>query len=128
MSSALSHNALRLRRVGVDTYQEPVLYVRRDCPVCLSEGFEAQSRVQVTLGDRSIVATLNVVEAFFLAECEAGLSEAAWRMLGASEGDIALLRHPAPLESLGHVRAKVYGRKLTQGAFDALIGDIAQGR
>ena len=38
------------------------------------------------------------------------------------------LRHPPPLESLGHVRAKVYGRKLTGGALRAVIGDIAAGR
>lgn len=128
MNAALAHNALRIRRIGIDTYQEPVLYMRRDCPVCLSEGFEAQSRVEVAVGERRIVATLNVVDEAILPECDAGLSEAAWRMLGSKEGDIALLRHPPPLESLGHVRAKVYGRRLTQNAFDAVIGDVAAGR
>ena len=43
---------LRLRRLGIDTYQEPVLYMHRDCPVCHSEGFEAQSRVELTLEGR----------------------------------------------------------------------------
>jgi hypothetical protein len=78
----LAHDALRIRRLGIDTYQEPVLYMRGDCPVCLSEEFEAQSRAEVTVGERSIVATLNVVDAAILSESEAGLSEAAWRMLG----------------------------------------------
>jgi thymidine phosphorylase len=123
---------LRLRRMGIDTYQEPVLYMRRDCHVCVSEGFEAQSRVEVRLqgvpGGRSIVATLNVVDEQFLDDCEAGLSDAAWRMLGAAPGDWALLRHPAPLESLGHVRAKVYGRRLTPASAGAIIGDVAAGR
>lgn len=128
MNAALAHNALRIRRIGIDTYQEPVLYMRRDCPVCLSEGFEAQSRVEVAVGERRIVVTLNVVDGAILPECDAGLSEAAWRMLGAREGDIALLRHPPPLESLAHVRAKVYGRRLTQSAFDTVIGDVAAGR
>jgi len=118
---------LRLRRLGIDTYQEPVLYMHRDCGVCLSEGFEAQSRVQVTVGGKSIVATLNVVDSQWLSPLEAGLSEAAWRLLGAPEGAEAALRHPAPLESLGHVRAKVYGRRLTEGAAHSVISDVAAG-
>lgn len=127
--SAIASGAstLSLRRLGIDTYQEPVLYMHRDCHVCHSEGFEAQSRVEVTLGGHHIVATLNVVSGAFLSPDEAGLSEAAWRLLGAREGDIATLRHPAPLESLGHVRAKVYGRRLTAAALEAVIADVAAG-
>ena len=112
----LEPNRLRLRRLGIDTYQEPVLYLHRDCGVCHSEGFEAQSRVELLLSGRAIVATLNVVDGDFLSSTEAGLSEAAWRLLRAQPGDVATLRHPAPLESLGHVRAKVYGRRLTMAA------------
>ena len=119
---------LRLRRMGIDTYQEPVLYMHRDCPVCHSEGFEAQSRVEVALNGRTIVATLNVVTGDFLSPEEAGLSEAAWRLLRPADGDKAHLRHPKPLESLGHVRAKVYGKRLDAAAFDAVIADVAAGR
>jgi thymidine phosphorylase len=119
---------MKLRRLGIDTYQEPVLYMRRDCPVCRSEGFEAQSRVEVSLDGRTIVATLNVVDGDFLPPQQAGLSESAWRLLGAREGDEAGLRHPPPLESLGHVRAKVHGRRLTPEAARAVIRDVAAGR
>jgi len=121
-------NRLRLRRVGIDTYQEPVLYMHRDCAVCHSEGFEAQSRVELVLNGRTIVATLNVVHGDFVTPGEAGLSESAWRLLGATDGALVTLRHPAPLESLGHVRAKVYGRKLTDGAIRSVITDVAAGR
>jgi thymidine phosphorylase len=121
-------NRLPLRRLGIDTYQEPVLYMHRDCEVCRSEGFEAQSRVEVALNGRTIVATLNVVSSDFLSSHEAGLSEAAWRLLQAREGDVGTMHHPAPLESLGHLRAKVYGRRLPPAAIDAVITDIAAGR
>lgn len=119
---------LRLRRMGIDTYQEPVLYTHRDCPVCHSEGFEAQSRVELNLEGRSVVATLNVVDSDILSPGEAGLSEAAWRLLSGQEGDDVAVRHPPPLESLGHVRAKVYGRRLTDSALEAVIHDVAGGR
>lgn len=119
---------LRLRRVGIDTYQEPVLYLHRDSPVCHSEGFEAQSRVEVGFEGRAIVATLNVVHGELVAPGEAGLSEAAWRLLGARAGSLATLRHPAPLESLGHVRGKAHGRKLGEAALRSVIADVAVGR
>lgn len=121
-------NRLLVRRMGIDTYQEPVMYTHRDCQVCLSEGFEAQSRVELRLNGSAIVATLNVVGNDLLTPGEAGLSESAWRMLGAKEGDEVTVRHPPPLESLGHVRAKVYGRRLTDSAIAAVIRDVAAGR
>jgi thymidine phosphorylase len=38
---------LRLVRAGIDTYQQPVVYMHRDCEVCRSEGFAALTRVRV---------------------------------------------------------------------------------
>jgi len=38
---------LRARRLGIDTYQQPVVYMRADFRVCRAEGFEAQSRLEV---------------------------------------------------------------------------------
>lgn len=119
---------LRLRRMGIDTYQEPVIYMRSDCHVCRAEGFEAQTRIQVGAGGRSILATLNVVGTDLLKPGEAALSEAAWRLLGAREGDPAILAHPAHLESLSRVRAKAYGGRLSVEDLDAIVRDISAGR
>lgn len=30
-------HVLRLKRMGIDTYQEPVIYMRSDCHVCRAE-------------------------------------------------------------------------------------------
>lgn len=121
-------NVLRLRRLGIDTYQEPILFMSADCPVCRSEGWEALTRIQVTHAAHSIVATLNVVTSDLLAPDEASLSDAAWQALGASEGDEVVLSHPEPVESLSNVRAKVYGQRLDSDAFTAIINDIVAGR
>ncbi|HLF10269.1 MAG TPA: thymidine phosphorylase family protein [Gammaproteobacteria bacterium] len=120
-------STLRLRRIGIDTYQEAVIYMRRDCHICRAEGFEAQSRVQIAHGDHFIIATLNVVDGDLLLPGEAGLSEAAWRLLGAREGDVAALAHPRPLESLSRVRAKVYGQRLEAADMQAIIRDVTAG-
>ena len=119
---------LKLRRLGIDTYQEAVIYMNRDSDVCRAEGFDAQSRVEVALGTRSLIATLNVVSPAMLRPDEAALSESAWHALDAREGDIVLVSHPEPLESLSALRAKAYGRRLEARAWDAIIADIAGGR
>ena len=121
-------NVLRLRRLGIDTYQEPVIYMSVECPLCRSEGWDSQARLQVTLGERSIVATLNVVTGDLFAPHEASLSEVAWRALDAVEGEDITLAHAPPLDSLRYVRAKLYGQRIEPAGFDAVIRDIAAGR
>lgn len=121
-------NALRLRRLGLDTYQEPVIYMSSDCPICRSEGWTAQARVQVTKGEYAIIATLNVVTGSLLEPDEASLSDIAWRMLGAQDGHEVVVSNLPPLESLSHVRAKAYGRRLTEDQIRLVIEDIAGGR
>ncbi|MEQ1854914.1 MAG: thymidine phosphorylase family protein [Longimicrobiales bacterium] len=121
-------NVLRLRRLGIDTYQEPVIYMSSDCSVCRSEGWSAQARVQVTRGERIIVATLNVVTGALLEPDEASLSDVAWALLAAQPGDLVTLSHPKPLESLSHVRAKAYGRRLGDAEIRAVVEDVASGR
>src|SRR6185369_12633680 len=93
-----------------------------------SEGFESETRVSVTLGPRAILATLNVVTGPFLSVEDAGLSESAWQLLAAEEGAAVEFAHPAPLESLRHVRAKIHGRRLDAAALSAVVDDIAAGR
>ena len=107
------HQTLRLRRLGIDTHTDPVVYMRADCHVCRSEGFEARARVKIELGGRAIIATLNVVSETLLAVDEAGLSEFAWRRLGAAPGDRARVSHPEPVASESRLRAKVYGERLS---------------
>jgi thymidine phosphorylase len=121
-------NTLRMRRIGIDTYLEPVVFMRRDCHICRSEGFEAYSRIEVWRGKRRIIATLNVVDAPLLAPDEAGLSEAAWRALGGADGDRIKLFHPAPTQSFSHVRAKLYGTPITSDGAEAVMRDIVDGR
>ena len=55
---------LRAWRTGIDDHRQPVVYMRRDCPVCRSEGFSARARVQLEVGSRRVVqagATLMLV-------------------------------------------------------------------
>lgn len=119
---------LRARRLGIDTYTEPVVFLRSDCPVTRSEGFEARAQVRVTCGERVIGAVLMVVTSELLASDEAGFSEAAWRALCADEGDRVEISHLPPLQSFSHVRSKIYGNRLDPRMLEEIVADIAHGR
>jgi thymidine phosphorylase len=121
-------DVLRLKRLGIDTYQELVIFMARSAPICRSEGWAAQSRLQVTCKGRSIIATLNVTTDGLLAADEASLSEGAWQLLGANDGDLVRLSQSPPVDSLSYLRAKVYGEVLGPAAIEAIIRDIVAGR
>lgn len=122
------NNVLQVVRAGIDTYQEPVVYMREDCHVCRSEGFEAQARVQVKVADRSVIATLNVVSDGWLAPHQAGLSEAAWEHLDPAPGAIAEVSHPEPVGSMKHIRARIYGARLSRNDYLEIMRDCVAGR
>lgn len=124
-----TNNWLRARRLGIDTHDEPVIYMRADCPVCRSEGFEAHSRVEVHgAAEQRIIATLNVVHGELLETDEVGLSEAAWRKLQPEPGEALHFAHPPPVDSMSAVRGKIYGRTLSNGDFRDIIADVVAGR
>ena len=127
-TAAASTLTLRARRLGIDTYQRPVVYMRGDCHICRAEGFEAQSQIAVHAGTRSIIATLEPVYGELLAPEEAGLSEPAFRLLGAEEGTALGFRRAPPIDSLQFVRAKIYGHRLADSEWRSIIGDVAAGR
>lgn len=120
--------ALRVRALGIDTHQEPVVYMRVDCHVCRSEGFVAHSRIDAHYNGRVVTATLNTVHGDLLAVNEIGLSEAALRMLAVAEGEMVTLSHTPALESLSYVRHKIYGHRLSHEQWREVMHDIVAGR
>lgn len=138
----MNNHALRLRPLGIDTQQEFVIYMRSDCEVCRAEGFGARTRLEVNLGERSIIATLNMlrpdmarlaggsgdgVQATLLEDGEASLSISAWQALAARPGDHITVAHPPTLDSLGAMRAKIYGHRLAAPALRDIIVDVVAG-
>ncbi|MEQ1759680.1 MAG: thymidine phosphorylase family protein [Vicinamibacterales bacterium] len=124
----LAGNTVLLKRMGIDTHEEPIVYMRADGQVCRSEGFSAHSRVRITTERASIIATLNLVRDGFVLPAEAGLSEAAWKLLNATPGQTAGLSHPKPVESLGAVRAKIFGHAFQDQQLVRILEDIEAGR
>jgi thymidine phosphorylase len=116
------------RRALIDTYQQPVAYMRSDCDVCRAEGFEAQAQVELIANGRHLLAILHRVDDGWLHHNQIALSEAAWQMLQPQEGDEVVVRHPPVLDSLAHLRAKVHGGRLDYTGLRALMEDVSHSR
>jgi thymidine phosphorylase len=124
-------NATRLtvRRIAIDTWRENVAYLRRDCPVVHAEGLQALAKVEVGADGQSILAVLNLVDdAALLGDCELGLSEEAFARLGRVEGSAVRIAHAEPPASIGALRRRIDGQRLSQRDLDLIVGDIAARR
>ncbi len=120
---------LRLTLMGIDTLQQPIVFMHRNCHVCRSEGFNALARVQLTTSHGQIIATLNIVDDDRLLQpCQVGLSKSAWQLLQAREDEPVAVSHPPALDSLSYLRAKIYGHPLATEEMSAIVRDIASRR
>ena len=120
---------LLARRIGIDTYRENVVYLRRDCPVVRAEGFQALAKVEVAADGRTILAVLNVVDdARLLGDCELGLSEESWAQLAVADGAPVAVRHAEPPPSMWALKRKIGGERLGPDEFAAIVRDIAAHR
>jgi len=125
---SLPDNRVRARRLGLDTQYEAIVFMHRECPVCRSEGFIAHARVLLCNGKQQVIATLYQATGGLIAHDEAGLSESAWSRLGLEEGDRITVTHPPPLDSLSHVRSRIYGHELGESSFNAIIHDVVDSK
>ena len=119
---------LTYKTLGIDTLQEHVAYLHRDCHICKSEGLEAQTRVELRHGAQSVIAIVNVVESNLLSCNEIGLSLNAERELGVANGQSIEVIQAPPVASLSQLRTKIYGHHLDRHGFEAIVSDIAKGR
>ncbi len=122
-------NMLRLKRIGIDTYKENVVFMNKECCVYRAAGFQAMSKVKVIADSKTILAALNVVlNSEIVAAGQLGLSEQAFEQLGLPEGTKVLVDHPEPPASMDAVRKKISGDVLTQNDFIEITRDIVANR
>lgn len=120
---------LRVRRLGIDTYRENVAYLHRECEIYRAEGFQALSKVEICVDSKRILAVLNVVDDENIVKSnELGLSEETFANLGLPEGSVVSVEHAEPPASMGAVRRKISGERLSLEDFRGIIGDITESR
>ena len=121
-------STLKVVDMGIDTHQEPVVYMRSDCPVCRSEGFTTNSRVLLQNGVEKVIATLNAVDDHVLDSGSAGLSKIAMRRLAVADGMTITISHAPIVTSLAAVRKKIFGHKLNDREIADVVFDISEHR
>jgi len=125
---APERNDLEVVCFDLDTRDKPVAVLRADAPLVRSEGFAAHARITVCGPRGELLATLYQTDSELLGCHQIGLSRHAAARLQVRNRDRVHIRHPRPLQSTARVRAKVLGRRLDRGAFQAIMADIAAGR
>jgi thymidine phosphorylase len=122
----------RLRRIGIDTLSEHVVFLHEAAVQQGELGFQPLDRVRILASEgpapREITAVLNFCRTDILGHDEIGLSEVAFRDLGLPEGaavEATLARAPASLE---RVRGKLRGARLERADFDAVLRDVCARR
>ena len=128
-----SSPCLPVRRVGIDTYRENVVFLHRDCGIVHAEGFQALSKVDLRVPGAAegpaISAVLNVVDdACIVGPDELGLSVQAFRLLGVEEGTQVSIVHAEPPASIAALHRKIGGERLSGEDYGGIIRDIAQNR
>jgi len=121
-------STLTFRPLGIDTLQEHVAFMHRDCHICKSEGIEAQTRVELRHQNKSVIAIVNVVHSDLVDCGEIGLSLNTEHDLAVKEGDLIEIMQAGPVASLSQLRTKIYGQRLDRQGFEAIVSDVARGR
>lgn len=103
------HHQLTATDMGIDTHQEPVVYMRNDCHICRVEGFMASSRVAVEFCDQTLIVTVNVVTQNVLPAHYIGFSSIAFERLGITSGEKVRVKHAPVISSVSAVREKFTG-------------------
>lgn len=124
----MDENRLKAKRMGIDAQRKCVAYMSSSCHVCRAEGFNALSRVRLTVGERHLIADLNICQESIIPEGHIGLSEKAWQLLDCQPGQAVSVAHPLPLASMANVRRKFFGHQLLQADYEAILFDVVAER
>ena len=118
--------AYRIRAVAIDIYPENSAFLPRTVSAYRAEQFQALRKIEISQGERSILATLAIMDdEHLLRPGEIGLGEQAFRRLGLPEGTQVCVAQARPPGSLDAVRRKIGGDTLTDAEIGAIIRDIS---
>lgn len=124
---------MRLRRVGIDTQSEHVVFIHEDTVRDGELGLKPMDRVQVMGrlaggGPTEINGVLNFCRGALLETDEIGVSEVAFADLRLPEGADVVASLARPPQSVDLVRSKLRGHRLRRGDFDAILRDVVARR
>ncbi len=124
----------RLRRMGIDTQSEHVIFIREDAVKEGLLGFKPLDRILVsgrnveTGEEHEVSGILNFCESPMLELDQIGLSNVAFTDLGLPQDSPIRATLAASPTSIDHVRRKLHGDRLGRSDFDAILDDVVARR
>lgn len=118
---------LKIKKMNYNTGKEPYLYLNKQSPVVIEEGFDGGIRVEIKNTKSKVVGELVIVEGDEVKKDEIGLSDKAFKMLNLNEGELVTVSHIPTLTSFAAVRAKMFGHAFSKEDMFAIIKDIVDG-
>lgn len=120
---------LKVKPFPIDTFRQNVVVLSRGCSALRPERLRGTRKVEVRVNGRTILADIIISDDPSLVGCdEIGLSQPAFRRLGATPGASAEISPAPPAASLDAVRAKVRGATLDAAQLHAVVQDLAAHR
>ncbi len=122
---AIPMQALKLRRVALDTQTENVAFLAHGCRLYRPEDFRAMKRIEIRHAGGTVLATLMVASSgHIVGPDELGLSATTFDRLGLPKGTPVTIEPVHPPPSLDAVRQKIAGHILSSSQIESIIEDI----
>lgn len=120
---------LSLKYVAINSFNENVVYLHKDCEAYQLEDISGVTRIEVHGGANPLFAFLEVVEdEKIVATNELGLNKQAFESLNLPQGaNVRISIAPIP-PSLASVRRKMQGSILTGSEYSSIVRDIEDKR
>lgn len=127
--NASDPTALRIKLVAIDTHTENVVFLARDCPALRPERLRGTRKVVLKTGEVELIASVLIMDdRKLLSAMEVGVSQPAFRRLGAAPGALVTIAPAPPAHSLDAVRAKVRGETLNAHQLGDIVQDLTRHR
>lgn len=116
---------LSLKYVPINSFNENIVYLHRDCEAYGIDDIKNITRIEVHGGASSLYAFLEVVDDDnIVAPNELGLNRCAFEQINLPEGANVTLSLASPPSSITSIKRKMQGNILTDGEYSAIIKDI----
>ena len=120
---------LSLKHVPINSFDENVAYLNKDCSIYKIDNIKSLTRVEVHGGEKPLYAFLQITDSNKIVKPgELGLNSEAFAKLGLPEGEKVSLSLTLPPPSLGAIKRKIAGNVLSAKDYAAIVSDIASNR
>lgn len=120
---------LKIKPIAINTFRENVVILSRDCRALRPERLKGTRKVEVQAGDQRIIASVVVADdAAMVSADEAGLTQPAFRRLGALAGSPVHIAPAPPPLAASAIFDKIRGDTLTAAQLSDVVHDLVDHR